>query len=162
MPTVDGLPLHPLVVHAVVVLLPLAALGAVVVAARPVWRQRFGVPVLLLAIVGVVSVPIATQTGEQLESALPGPNPLIQIHEERAETLLPVAALFLALLAVAVLTGLRADRAPTAGGGTAVATRSRVTTVAAVLAAVAGLVTTAIVVWVGHAGSAAVWQGIGG
>jgi hypothetical protein len=40
-------------------------------------------------------------------------------------------------------------------------TRYRVTTGLSVLAALAGLVVTAIVVWVGHAGSIVVWQGIG-
>jgi uncharacterized membrane protein len=102
---VAGLPLHPLVVHAVVVLLPLAALGAILLAAGPVWRRRFGVPLLLLAVAGVGAVPVATWSGEQLQAALPGPNPLILEHQARGDTLLPFAAGFLVLLAVAVLAG---------------------------------------------------------
>lgn len=38
--TVFGLPAHPLVVHAVVVLLPLAAVAAIAAALVPRWRQR--------------------------------------------------------------------------------------------------------------------------
>ena len=64
--TLGGVPAHPLVVHAVVVLLPLAAVGTLLVVARPLWRQQLGVWVLLLALAGVAAVPVATQTGEQL------------------------------------------------------------------------------------------------
>ncbi|MBC8092563.1 MAG: hypothetical protein H7Y15_11605, partial [Pseudonocardia sp.] len=45
--TLDGVPLHPLVIHAVVVLLPLAAVGTLAMAVRPVWRRSLGVPTLL-------------------------------------------------------------------------------------------------------------------
>ena len=37
-------------------------------------------------------------------------------------------------------------------------TLQRVTVITGVLAALAGLVVTGLVVWIGHAGSAAVWQ----
>lgn len=155
--TVDGIPLHPLVIHGVVVLLPLSALGAVLVAVRPKWRRAFGVPVLLVALVGVGAVPVATQTGGQLRDSLPGPNPAIALHQERGETLLPYAIGFLALLTVAVILGIRDDRAAATPGGAAVATTSRLVTLAAVLAAVAGLVVTGLVIWIGDSGAAAVW-----
>lgn len=164
--TVDGIPAHPLVVHAVVVLLPLAAVGTLLVVARPVWRQQLGVWVLLLALGGVAAVPVATQTGEQLERALGGGD-LIKIHEERAETLLIPALIFLALLAATVLTGRRAGaRAEGPGAAHALtgntATLSRVTLITGILAALAGLIVTGLVVWIGHAGSAAAYSGIGG
>jgi hypothetical protein len=160
--TIDGIPLHPLVVHAVVVLLPLAALGAVVIAIRRTWRRTLGVPVLLVALAGVVAVPVATTTGNQLWTALPGQNPLIGVHAERASWLLPFAVGFFVLLAVAVFTELSAASAEAgAHSQIATATRSRVATGLAILAAAAGLVVTAIVVWIGHAGSVVVWQGIG-
>lgn len=162
--TVDGIPLHPLVVHAVVVLLPLAAVGAVLVAVRPAWRARFGVPVLLIALVGVATVPVATLSGQQLRDGLPGPNSLIAEHEARGLTLLPVAIAFLVLLAVAVLAERRNTRGDRpggpAGGGTAVATGSRVATAATVLAALAGVAVTVMVVWISHAGAIAVWSGV--
>jgi hypothetical protein len=40
-------------------------------------------------------------------------------------------------------------------------TRPRIATGLSVLAALVGIAVTAIVVWVGHAGSVVVWQGIG-
>ena len=164
--TVDGIPAHPLVVHAVVVLLPLAAVGTLLVVARPAWRRQLGVWVLLLALGGVAAIPVATQTGEQLEHAIGG-SELIAIHEERAETLLIPAMIFLLLLAATVLTGRRAD-APVDGPGAAhavttnTATMLRVSLVTGVLAALAGLVVTGLVVWIGHAGSVAAWSGVGG
>src|SRR4051812_3980084 len=164
--TVDGIPAHPLVVHAVVVLLPLAAVGTLLVVARPAWRRQLGVWVLLLALGGVAAVPVATQTGEQLEHAIGG-SELIAIHEERAETLLIPAVIFLLLLAATVLTGRRAD-VPVDGPGAAhavttnTATMQRVSLVTGVLAALAGLVVTGLVVWIGHAGSVAAWSGVGG
>ena len=165
--TVDGIPAHPLVVHAVVVLLPLAALGTLLLVARPVWRRQLGVWVLLIAVAGVAAVPVATQTGEQLQQALGGGGPLVEIHEERAETLLLPALVFLVLLAATVLLGRRADAAAD-GPGAAHALSSRadplrqITLVVGVLAALAGLVVIGLVVWIGHAGSVAVWSGVVG
>jgi hypothetical protein len=166
--TVDGIPAHPLVVHAVVVLLPLAAVGTLLVVARPLWRRQLGVWVLLLALAGVAAVPVATQTGEQLQHALGGGGPLVEIHEHRADTLLVPALIFLALLAATVLVGRRADAGMRVDGpGAAHATTDtttlqRVSLITGVLAALAGLVVTGLVVWIGHAGSAAAYSGIGG
>ena len=42
--TIFGIPAHPLLVHAVVVLLPLAAVCAAALAVRPSWRQRYAWP----------------------------------------------------------------------------------------------------------------------
>lgn len=165
--TVDGIPAHPLVVHAVVVLLPLAAVATLLVVARPVWRRQLGVWVVLLAFAGVAAIPVATQTGEQLEHAIGG-GELIKIHEERAETLLFPALIFLVLLAATVFVGRRADALVRADGpGAAHATVSntstlqRVTMITGILAALAGLAVTGLVIWIGHAGSAAAYSGVG-
>jgi len=159
MVTIGGLPAHPLIVHAVVVLLPLAAVGTLAVAARPTWRRNLGVPVFLIALVGVVAVPLAVQTGEQLQGLLGGGGPLVEVHEQRADHLLPYAILFLVLLLATLLLGRLADRTEAAGQLRA---RVRLTTSAGVLAAVAGLVVTGLVVWIGDAGATAVWSGVGG
>ncbi len=47
--SVAGLPLHPLVVHAVVVLVPLAAVGFMLMAVLPSFSRRFGVLVVIVA-----------------------------------------------------------------------------------------------------------------
>ena len=77
--SVGGLPLHPLVVHAVVVLLPLAAVGVAAVSLVPAWRVRFGSLVVLVAALATVAVPVATSTGEALQATLPS-NELIVRH----------------------------------------------------------------------------------
>lgn len=168
--TIGGIPAHPLVVHAVVVLLPLAAIGAVVIAVRPSLRRTLGVAVTLVALAGVVAVPIATQSGSGLLDAMGGGGPLTAEHADRAANLLPWAVVFLVLLVVSVVTGKRADRAaaPSAedGGTVAVQTRTttlrRVSTITAALAALAGIAVTGLVVWIGDAGAQSVWQGVAG
>lgn len=64
--TFTGLPVHALVVHAVVVLLPLTAVGAIAIALVPRWSVRFGVLVPLLALVSTVAAVVAQKSGEQL------------------------------------------------------------------------------------------------
>ena len=61
---IDGLPVHPLVVHAVVVMLPLAVLGTVALALRPAWRLRYGWLLVGVTAVATVLVPVATSSGE--------------------------------------------------------------------------------------------------
>lgn len=154
--TVDGLPLHPLVVHAVVVLLPLSAVGTVLIAVRPPWRRRFGAAVAALTVLAVATVPVAQQTGEQLHDKL-GYNPLIEQHAELGETLLPYAIVFGVLVLALVLTGWLADRrARTAGAGL----WHVLVAALAVLAVLSAAATTARVVQIGHSGSTAVWQGV--
>ncbi len=68
--TVFGLPTHALVVHAVVVLVPVAAIGGVLVALLPRLRQRFGPLVAVLAVAAIPAVFVATQSGERLERRL--------------------------------------------------------------------------------------------
>lgn len=162
MVVIDGVPLHPLVVHAVVALLPLAALGTVVIAVRRSWRRSLGVPVLLVALAGVVAVPIAAATGDQLMTSLPGPNPLVLEHSRLGSMLLPYAAVFVVLLAAAVVVELAGTRTAVGAGThaarvTTTSTRSRVATALAVLAALAGIGVTYLVVLIGHAGARAVW-----
>jgi hypothetical protein len=62
-----GLPAHPLLVHIPVVLVPLATVGAVLVAVKASWRRSLAVVVAVLAVGGAVGVLLATQSGEALE-----------------------------------------------------------------------------------------------
>lgn len=64
--TAGGLPVHVLVVHAVVVLVPLTALGGIAIAVVPSWSRRFGVLVPLLALAAAVAALVAQLSGEQL------------------------------------------------------------------------------------------------
>lgn len=64
--TVAGLPVHVLVVHAVVVLVPLTALGAVAISLVPRWSRRFGILVPVLALGATAAAIVAQLSGEQL------------------------------------------------------------------------------------------------
>ncbi|NMH99612.1 DUF2231 domain-containing protein [Pseudonocardia acidicola] len=155
---IGGIPAHPLIIHCVVVLLPLAALGAIVIAVRPAWRRSLGVPLALITLVAVAAVPVAVLTGEQLQTALNGGGPLVLEHARRAHMLLPYAVAFGVLVLVTVGAGWRADRTTEPGNGGLVWRRT--TTIAGVLAAVLGVVVAGLVVWIGDAGATAVWQGV--
>lgn len=78
---IANLPLHPLVVHAVVVLVPLAVLTGIVVAVWPRARRAYGWPVAAIAVLAAISIPVATSSGEQLRDRLPA-NSMIETHAE--------------------------------------------------------------------------------
>lgn len=88
--TINGLPLHPLVVHAAVVFAPIAgllALGYLV----PTWRHHLRWPLLLVSVAAAVLVWFAAATGDSLAhstSAAMAANPVlaqaIHHHEDLA------------------------------------------------------------------------------
>lgn len=86
---VNGLPLHPLVVHAAVVLAPIAALATVLYAIVPPWRDKLRWPVFVLAIVATGSILAAYFSGENFLDSRPdlGQLPAVEEHEEYAEKL---------------------------------------------------------------------------
>ncbi len=150
---INGVPLHPLVVHAAVVLAPAAALMSVLVLnARWRWLTRW--PALLLTLGAALSVQLAALTGEDLKAQL-GDNPLIRTHETWAGrlqvatwVLLAVTAVaFWALPAVSRLQGGR-DRP----GRVAVLEKPLL-----VLLPVVAVVVLVLVVLTGDAGARAVW-----
>jgi hypothetical protein len=162
-PTVLGLPLHPLVVHATVVLVPLAALAVLLHTFWPAARRRLGLVTVLSAAGAVVLVPVSTGTGEQLEHMV-GRSALVERHAELADGLLPWV---IGLLVVAVLLWVRdrrdaGRRTPvlSAGAGERVADAVLTPVVLGVLAVVAVVGTTQQVVRIGHSGAAAAWHGV--
>lgn len=64
--TVGGLPVHPLIVHLVVVIVPMTFAAALVVAVWPRFSRRFGPLIAIGAALGLVGAVIARQAGEQL------------------------------------------------------------------------------------------------
>lgn len=66
----NGLPLHPLVVHAVVVLVPLAVVWLLVLTLVPRWRDRYAGLGALVAVVALGLVPLASETGESLQAQI--------------------------------------------------------------------------------------------
>jgi hypothetical protein len=112
--TVDGLPAHPLLVDAVAVLLPLAALCAVGLALHRGVRRRFGWAVLALTGVAVAAVPLAQATGRQLRDRLGPPSAVLTRHEQLGSQLLPYALGFGVTVLLLVVAGKLADRERTA------------------------------------------------
>jgi uncharacterized membrane protein len=62
---ISGLPVHVLVLHFAVVLIPLLALGAIVYAVVPRWRARIGWAVVLLAIIAPICAFVTRESGEK-------------------------------------------------------------------------------------------------
>ena len=85
---VGGLPLHPLIVHAIVVLVPLTALAMILGTVWPAARRRLGIVTPLAALALVILVPLTVAAGQSLEAAI-GPRPGVLQHASLGEMLLP-------------------------------------------------------------------------
>jgi hypothetical protein len=147
-----GLPAHPLIVHAVVVLLPLAAAGTIATALVRRWRRPYGPLVAAAALAAVLSVLLAQGSGEELEHKVPKSD-LVERHTELGDSVLPFA-IALAVVALAVAAEPRLGRRAPDGYPTAVAA------VVVVLALATGVGATWKVVQVGHSGSKAAWHDV--
>jgi hypothetical protein len=158
--TIFGLPVHPLIVHATVVIVPAAVLAVALAAAWKPFRRWAGPLPLLLSAAGLVLVPLSTSSGEALERRVPE-TALLQAHTRVAEgLLLPVALLTVAAAALYWLqrrerrepghvTGAR-PRHPGAPG--------RLVVVGILAVAAVGAVSTAVqVARIGHSGAEAAW-----
>lgn len=98
-----GLPTHVLLQHVVVVLLPIAAVSAILVALWAWYRHHLGVVTVLGTLLVTLFVPLTTQSGESLEGRLPR-SPVIEAHAAAGDRVLWVAAAFgLSLFAVVAL-----------------------------------------------------------
>jgi hypothetical protein len=162
--TVFGLPTHALLVHATVVLVPLAALAVLLHALWPVARRRLGIVTPLLALAALVLTPLSTESGEVLERSV-GHSALVERHAELADGLLPwTVGLFVVAAALWVLDRRRTRVAVPAGSGELRETRPALPrwlpVVATVLAVVAAAGTAVQVVRIGHAGAEATWHGV--
>ena len=155
-----GIPAHPLIVHAVVVLVPLAALGAIAVVASPWVRAHVGWLVAAAAVLNVLLVPLATGSGESLEERVKE-TALVETHAEMGEQLLPwVIALAVGIVLFMVFARLTA-RHSTDGPPPAWAPRwvGIVVVVVTVIAASGALVQVARI---GHSGAKASWSDAAG
>ena len=156
---INGLPIHPLVVHAVVVLLPLACLGTLAIAVRPAWRATYGVLVVGCAAVATALIPVATSSGEALEGHVGSAGE----HAELGEQLIWFAIPLLVLSAAMVWMDRRRRATATAaedGSTPASGDRGSSTGLRAVaaLALVAAVATSVQVYRVGDSGARAAWE----
>jgi hypothetical protein len=139
--TIAGLPVHVLVVHAVVVLLPLMSVVTIAVAVRRRWRSAAPWVVLADAVVVGLSY-VAKESGEVLQARLSQFTP--NVAEQHGELGALLWYFALALLVAAVLVWLTSRSA-------------RLVPVAVVVAVVTGVATLAWTYRVGESGARAVW-----
>ncbi len=166
-----GLPAHPLVVHAAVVLVPLAAIGVLVIAFWPAARAKLGVAVLVIAAVGTVFAYLAAESGEYLEERVTETEQ-VEDHAKLGDSGLASAAAV--LLGAVAVTGFGAyERRRSATSGLAdsasdetargpdrklVYLRTGVGVVAVVLVSLGTLQ----IARIGHSGAKATWDDVGG
>lgn len=154
----NGLPLHILLVHAVIVMLPVTALCTAATLLWPAVRRRLGLLTPVSGLLSLVLVFVTQSAGEWLLLRV-GPTPAILQHAADGRTLLPWAwALFGAALAAWLWHRLDAwaflaSRLGTFWGGLVACLF-----MAAVLAVCVGI--TVDVVVIGEAGTRAVWGGV--
>lgn len=146
-----GLPLHPLVVHAVVVLVPLSAIGGIVISAWGAARKRYGWLTVAFALAAAGSTFVAQQAGEALYASLPHHSEAMERHMSLGGGLLLwVIILFFGTAAVMVAQRLIDQQNP----------RGRIVLiVGGVITVAAAVISLVQVVRIGHSGSAAVWGG---
>jgi uncharacterized membrane protein len=148
--TIGGLPAHPLIVHAVVVLIPLAALGAVAVALRPIWNRPYAPLVAFGAVASAIAATLAKIAGDELLIAIKPTAEYAALLAEHGQFGLYTifASWVFAVAAVATWVLGRRDTGP-------------VRAVSAV-SAVVGLVALVLVVIAGDLGSTSVWGSLTG
>ncbi|NHA69244.1 DUF2231 domain-containing protein [Phycicoccus flavus] len=150
-----GLPLHPLVIHAVVVLTPLFALMLLLFSVSERFRVWSGWLTPAVGALATVFAFVASSSGESLEKRVKE-SAALREHTELGG-ILPWVVLGVTVLAAALWWFWRSSRTGTEGGrssGTSTLVR-----VLGVVGVVAALGLTVDVALVGHYGAEAVWQG---
>ncbi|MEC5150505.1 DUF2231 domain-containing protein [Cryobacterium sp. GrIS_2_6] len=154
---IAGLPLHPLLVHASVILIPLAALCTVLSLIWPTARRRLGIVTPILAFAALGATVLTVQAGEALAEVIT-PTALSGAHVAIGGTVrFWIFGLF--LVAAAQWLWFRyfgpgqkfAARIPSAS------TRTVLTVVLAVAVAITSVGSVVSVVIVGDTGAQAVW-----
>jgi hypothetical protein len=178
---INGLPAHVLLIHAVIVLVPLAALMLVAGALWPAARARLGFLTPAVALVALVLVPVTMKAGQWLRDHLGFTNAAVRRHANLGGTLLPwVVGLFVMATVVWVLSrryeltwrsspaSVEPPVEGSGGGGTATMTKPAtakqalpvwVNAVIAVLALVVAVGSVVQLYRIGDSGAHAVWDG---
>jgi cytochrome b involved in lipid metabolism len=140
---VFGLPLHVLVNHAVVVLVPLGAIAMILMVFVPRIRTPFSYVSAGITLLGAVAATLAAQSGEALAERVGNPG----VHEQWGDSLVPVAWALVAVSVVwVVLTRLKAGIARV---------WKIIVAVPVVGLSIASIV---LVILAGHSGAEATWK----
>ncbi len=153
------MPIHPLLVHFVVVLVPISALILLLSLCWPAARRRIGVASPIVAFVTLVLVPLTTEAGEWLEHRTPS-DPLVEIHAELGEELLVWSlGVFVVSLAWWAIHQPRVQQWWTQRTGSAREQASRFLAVGLTVLGIALAVGSVVQVYrIGESGAAAVWN----
>jgi hypothetical protein len=163
--SIFGLPAHPLFAHVPVVLVPLGAVGAVLMC-WPKLRARIGWWVIGILVIAGIATQFAVTSGQDLKEFVRETS-LMHAHTRMGENLRPwLLLMFLCLLGVMIIDRVmhkRAAAAADAGDATIAtpATRDGLRIASAVLLGLAVVFSAMSVYWVyeiGHSGSKAVWH----
>jgi len=153
---IGGLPLHPLIVHATVILVPLTALAVILGTVWPAARRRLGIVTPLAALVVAILVPVTVVAGESLRDVV-GPLPGVAQHEALGRMLLPWAlALFVASAAQWTWYRWGVPRMQPEHARRA----SVISIVIGVIAVIAAVGAVVVVALIGESGARAVWGGL--
>lgn len=143
-----GLPVHPLVVHFAVVLLPLAAVALIAIVVVPRWRRPYGWVVLAGLLAGAGASLLAKESGEAFAARVGWPTEHASLGDR-----LPLVAF--ALLVVAAAWFWLQSRDSKAGRK-----RSSIPTLlTAVVGCILAVAAIGLTIVVGHTGATAVWEG---
>jgi uncharacterized membrane protein len=137
-----GLPVHPLIVHLAVVLIPLAAIAAIVMAVKPGVSRKYGAVIIGITVVGQLSSIVAKLSGEALLERL---DMELERHTELGN-LAPLASVPLLVLVILLYQVDRRRRG------------SKVRKLIAVLTVVAAVFAAGYIALTGHSGAEAVWS----
>jgi len=155
----NGLPLHVLLTHFVVIIVPLTAICLVLAAAWPAARRRLGVVTPILALSALISVPITTEAGEALEEQVQE-SALSEVHSHLGKDLLPwVIAVFIVALAHWAWYRFFTGEGRFARTVTSRPVRIAVTVVLIVAIAIVVVGSVVTVVIIGESGARAAWEG---
>jgi magnesium-transporting ATPase (P-type) len=151
---INGLPLHPLLVHGTVVFVPLGALGAILYVV-PKWRWLLRWPTLLVNLAAAVLVQLSIMSGEDLERDRKLFSPQVERHEEWADKL-RIAVFILAVIVIVAFWAL-GYVTRLAGGTDRESKVPALETAMMVLLPIAGVAVLVLVFLTGDAGAKAVW-----
>jgi len=146
MDLITGLPIHPLINHGVAVLVPLAAIGALLVIFIPKLRLAYAPLVLITVLLATISAFIATQSGEALAERVGLPNAHATQGERLSYVVLAFAILFTIWFALERSDQMRKVFA---------SSLKRVLKVVIPITAISSFVLTILV---GHSGAQATWE----
>jgi uncharacterized membrane protein len=152
---VFGLPAHPLLVHIPVVLLPVCALAAILLAVQPRLVDRYGTAFAVLTGCAFVGTVLAARTGPELRHLLNEETASIEQHARWGDRTEILSVLFFVLAVAFVVVSKRANRARLPGGD---GKRTIAVPILAASLSVVAVFTTAAVIRTGHTGAEAVWE----